>query len=76
MDARWEGGGKAASHQYEVTLSGGGDTSTLQSHLESTRGGSGKAALHGCEVTLWQMRCYLFNVQSPNKEHLEKLPLI
>ena len=46
-----------------------------QSHLACMWGGQAKAVLHGCKVTLWEMRCYLFNVQSPNDEHLEKLPL-
>ena len=46
-----------------------------QSHLVSMQGENAKVVLHEREVTLWEVRCYLYDVQSTNDEHLEKLPL-
>ena len=55
----------------EVTLCTGG----TQNHLTTTQGKNAKVVSHEHEVTLWEVRCYLYDVQSTNDEHLEKLLL-
>ena len=44
-------------------------------HLASMQGENANIVSCECKVTLLGVRCYIYDVQSTNDEHLEKLPL-